>query len=226
MVVIVFDLDGVLWDDITKIFKEKLDYSKFGYLLRGSEESILRYLLRGFEEGIMFFPNLVPALFSSKVDPSKMDLDSDILNLMKDLQNQENNNKLHIRTVNNGPVAKMLRKKFDEEGIKASIEQIKTLDKWHPINGEQVILVEDNPLVALIAAKHNCPTVLYLKHYNTFLSMFFSLLNDKIKVVSNVYEMLNAIQEFKNMIDREALKQTSQLNKSNFMESQRLKIKG
>jgi len=212
MVVIVFDLDGVLWDDITKIFKEKLNPPKLGYLLRG------------FEESIMFFPNLVPALFSSKVDPSKMDLDSDILNLMTNLQNQ-NDNKLHIRTVNNGPVAKMLRKKFDEEGIKASIEQVKTLDKWHPINGEQVILVEDNPFVALIAAKHNCPTVLYLKHYNTFLSIFFSLLNDKIKVVSNVYEMSNAIQEFKNMIDREALKQTSQLNKSNFIESQRLKIK-
>jgi hypothetical protein len=214
---VVFDLDGVLRNNIEErlnyflrndmsniilrsINKNNIGYNKLNTLLR----NVKRDTNNLYRESILLIPNLLPAKFSSKINKkienkienNKIDLDINMLNLMKKLQN--NGDSLLIRTVNNGNIAKSLKETLKNFNINAKVEQIKNLDKWLPINNELPIIIEDNPFVALKAAKHGCIVFLVRRDYNKFLGKIFSYLNDNINLVNNTNEIYKKIIALKN----------------------------
>ncbi|MGC8649190.1 MAG: hypothetical protein ACP5UN_03175 [Candidatus Micrarchaeia archaeon] len=193
----VFDLDGVLRNNIEdKLNKFLRGYNRSETLLRSIENNINGL----YRESLLLIPNLLPAKFSSKInsktEKNKMDLEIDMLNLMKALQNSGDS--LLIRTVNNGNIAKSLKETLKNANINAKVEQIKNLDKWVPINNEPPIIIEDNPFIALKAAKHNCIVFLLRRNYNSLLGELFSSLNNNIHLVSNANEIFKEINAIKN----------------------------
>ena len=61
--------------------------------------------------------------------------------------------------------------------------------------GKGTILVEDDPLVAIRAARRGAEVVLMLDVYNPYLSLIFSTINERIHVVANWHEAAGVVSE-------------------------------
>ncbi len=175
---IVVDLDGCLIDDINAAFDR---------LFRKPLDGPSKFAERVFKEAIFAAMTKLPKHSASKSIRMRIDFDSNVVDAIKTAF--EKGYKSIVRTANPNfkesdsidAVKAQLRSEFN---VDVDFSYSENRLKHGMYNGEKpALLIEDNPEVAINAARNGIDVLLMLKDYNGFLGRVLAKLNHKIQVV-------------------------------------------
>ncbi len=182
MPVIVFDLDGVLIADIEDAFHHTLG------LLRSNST-----LEACYRESVVIGLSTMPKSASKLIkNINAQEFVPQMISLMKELQ--EKGHGIAVMTANKTMDINTIGERLSQQGINIRIiERVHMKDKARPINGELPIVVEDNPVCALIVARRGCKVMLVETSYNRYLGRLFSRINKNITFITEGSDLRSPI---------------------------------
>ncbi len=180
--IIVFDLDGVFWDDVQMKLRKHL-------------RTTSTPIAQAFCEAVVLPLNSFPAMVArSTKDLKKGVLVKEAIDAARTLA--EDGWEIFIRTSNptidTDELERLLAKR--KVPIERVLETSSMAGKADMIDGVRPVVVEDNPIVALKAARRGCSVVLLVKDYNRFGSWLASKVNRSITRIRAMDETVEAVR--------------------------------
>ncbi len=175
---LVVDNDGALRDDVTRLAEEK------GFLRTGSRAD------HAFTEFMFLLMRASVGQAAKKLPAAEMEKKA--IEVMADVQGM--GKEVLVCTANPIVDADKIEKELASYSIIAKVVEATNTKKALLFN-DGTILVEDDPLVALRAAKNGAEVVLLMKPYNRITSFIFGLINEKVHVVADWKEAASKVLE-------------------------------